>query len=298
MFAALIADAAKSAKDSAAPLAARQDAVRLIGLADFATAKGLLAELLEPRYQQEIQLATVKALSLYRGEPQVADMLLSPWLTYTPALRVEVVEALLSRPERIKTLLNAVAAGTLPAAQISPTRRNLLLAHTDENIRAMAAKILGAEKISPRADVIAQYKPALKLPGDPVRGELAFQRECAQCHRLGNRGHDVGPNLATILHRSAEQLLVNVLDPNREVPPNFIQYTAVLDDGRVATGIIASETPASITLKRAENTQETILRQNIEQLTSTGMSLMPEGIEKKLDPQALADLLAFLLKSK
>jgi putative heme-binding domain-containing protein len=68
-----------------------------------------------------------------------------------------------------------------------------------------------------------------------------------------------------------------------------------IDDGRVSTGIIAHETATSITLKRAENVQETILRQNIDELSSTGTSLMPEGMEKKIRPQEMADLLAYVL---
>jgi putative heme-binding domain-containing protein len=89
--------------------------------------------------------------------------------------------------------------------------------------------------------------------------------------------------------------MTQVLDPNREVAPNFIQYVVTIDDGRVTTGIIASETATSITLKRAEDQQETILRQNIEEIASAGTSLMPEGLEKKLSHQDMADLLRFLL---
>ena len=109
------------------------------------------------------------------------------------------------------------------------------------------------------------------------------------------QGHDVGPNLASIRHRSGEEVMTQILDPNREVAPNFIQYVLTIDDGRVTTGIIASETATSITLKRAEDQQETILRQNIEEIASAGTSLMPEGLEKKLSHQDMADLLRFLL---
>ncbi|HEX4130940.1 MAG TPA: PVC-type heme-binding CxxCH protein [Pirellulales bacterium] len=297
-FARLVADAARYARDPVESIAARQEAIRLISLADFATAQPMLAELLDPRYQYEVQQTAVAALGTYRNEAEMADLLLARWPTYTPSMRVEVVETLLARPERITKLLAAVAAGTVPASQINPTRRAMLLDYKDARIRDEARNILGAERVTPRAEAIAAYRPVLTMNGDALRGEQVFLRECSVCHRLGQRGHDVGPNLATILHRSPEQLLMNILDPNREVAPNFVQYSAVLDDGRVATGIIAGETPTSITLKRAENVQETILRKDIEQLASTGTSLMPEGIEKKIDPRTMADLLAFLLKSK
>ena len=62
------------------------------------------------------------------------------------------------------------------------------------------------------------------------------------------------------------------------------------------SGLIASESPTSISLKRAENVQETILRQNIEEIVGSGKSLMPEGLEQKVDKQKMSDLLAFLLQ--
>ncbi len=65
-------------------------------------------------------------------------------------------------------------------------------------------------------------------------------------------------------------------------------------DGRQLTGLIAAETATSITLKRADNAIDTVLRIDIEQLKSTGVSLMPEGLEKQVDVAGMADLLEFL----
>ena len=60
------------------------------------------------------------------------------------------------------------------------------------------------------------------------------------------------------------------------------------------TGLIQAETAGSLTLARDKGVTETIQKQNIEQIKSTGTSLMPEGLEKTIDPQSMADLLAFL----
>ena len=92
--------------------------------------------------------------------------------------------------------------------------------------------------------------------------------------------------------------MIQILDPNREVLANFTQYVVVLDNGRVASGLIASESPSSITLKRAENVQETILRQNIEDIIGSEKSLMPEGLEQKITKQQMSDLLSYLLGLK
>ena len=74
----------------------------------------------------------------------------------------------------------------------------------------------------------------------------------------------------------------------------YVNYVAQLDDGRTVTGMITDESAASVTLKRAENAIDTLSRGEIEMLRSTGQSIMPEGLERQLDLQAVADLLAYL----
>ena len=96
-------------------------------------------------------------------------------------------------------------------------------------------------------------------------------------------------------HHAPGQLLANILDPNREVSPQYVEYVVALVDGRTATGIIASETATSVTLKRASDVQDTFLREQIAEMATSGLSLMPEGLEKKLEVKDMADLLAYLL---
>ena len=124
-----------------------------------------------------------------------------------------------------------------------------------------------------------------------------FQKICAACHRLDNFGHEIGPSLASFRTRGPEAILVNVLDPNREVNPQYVNYLLVTADGRSVTGMIASETANSVTLRRAENATDTVERVDIEELRSSGLSIMPEGLEKQIDPAAMADLLAYLMSA-
>jgi putative heme-binding domain-containing protein len=100
----------------------------------------------------------------------------------------------------------------------------------------------------------------------------------------------VGPNLNSIKHRSAEEILVHMFDPNRDVPPQFVMHTVELVDGRVLSGLVVNETDSSVELQRAENARDTILRRDIESLVSSGKSLMPDGLEQKLTKQDVANL--------
>jgi putative heme-binding domain-containing protein len=122
-----------------------------------------------------------------------------------------------------------------------------------------------------------------------------FETACAACHRLGELGQDVGPNLATIRHWNPEQVLINILDPNREVAPNFLGYTVETKDGRTLDGLIVEESVSSITLKRSDGVTETVLRRDVAQLAGSGLSLMPEGLENAVTIGQMADLIAFLL---
>ncbi len=111
---------------------------------------------------------------------------------------------------------------------------------------------------------------------------------------MNDVGHQVAPDLASVRNKSANDLIISILDPNREAQPNFNTYTAETKDGRVFSGIIAAEDANSITLRRAEAKQDVVLRSNIEELISNGISLMPEGLEKELSRQDLANVIAFI----
>jgi putative heme-binding domain-containing protein len=134
----------------------------------------------------------------------------------------------------------------------------------------------------------------LTLKGDSSRGLQIFSKTCATCHQLGGVGHAVGPDLASVGDKSPAGLLTAVLDPNRSVEARYINYVAVTKNGLTMTGVLASETGNSITLLAAEGKQQVILRTDLEGLISSNKSAMPEGLEKDLQPQDLADLIAFI----
>ncbi len=291
----LLARAADRAQDGSAFVDQRVRGVLLLGQGHKGAAEAVLPGLLDPHQPPEVQAATVRALAGFNS-PDVAGMLLRPWKGYTPALRADVVAHLLARRAWIAPLLDAIEAGTIPAGQIPQARRELLFKDRDPVLRARARTLLGGEAPGPRAEAIARFKAALDRPGDPDRGRLVFERECLACHTLGLQGHAVGPNLAGVRRRTAEEILVNILDPNREASPEFHEYSVALDDGRVLTGLVAAETPTSVTLRGREALEQTILRRNVAEIASTGKSLMPEGLEKSITPPEMVDLITFLLK--
>ena len=112
----------------------------------------------------------------------------------------------------------------------------------------------------------------------------------------GKCGTRSGANLLAALRtKSKPALLIDILDPSREVDSRFVNYRVTTLNGRAFTGILAVETPSSITLRRAENAEDTILRTQIETIEASSKSLMPEEFEKQLNKQNVADVIAYLL---
>jgi putative heme-binding domain-containing protein len=132
------------------------------------------------------------------------------------------------------------------------------------------------------------------LAGDASRGEQIFFRNCATCHRLHGQGHDVGPNLQSVAGRDRKSLLNDLLNPNAAVAPQFQVYVAKVPGLDLVSGIIAAETPASITLRRANAEETTIARKDLLEFRAWPASMMPEGLENSISVQEFADLLEFL----
>ena len=292
----LFSQAAQTAADLQAPLDARTVAIRLLTFDDFDRVNTALAGLLEAKQPQEVQRAAVAAIGSFT-QPETAALLLANWRTATPALRSEVVLAMLGGRGRLLPLLRAIQDGVIPANQVPFARRAVLLRSTDAQVKELATKLFSGAAPGPRKEIIAKYQAALSMKGDASHGKKVFETACATCHRAGDLGRDVGPNLATIRQWNPNQVLTGILDPNREVAPNFVSYTVETRDGRTLDGIIADESASSLTVKRAEGVTETVLRRDIATISGSGLSLMPEGMESAVTVEQMADLIAFLLPS-
>ena len=285
-------EASAVANDSSASEADRVSAVSLLALGEPGLAERTLPQLFTPQTSPALQLAAIKGLAAH-GTKAAIDSMLSAWEGFGPAARREVVDNLVQSAAGAMALVRAVEAGSIKPGGIERDKRQLMLNHPQPLVRDAARQVL-ADPPSNRKQVVASYQPALELTGDPQRGRMLYAKTCIQCHRDGTTGHLVGPDFASVKNKSPEDLLVAILDPNREAQPSYQTYTAVTMQGKIHTGIISAETAASLTLKRAEAKEDVVLRDTLDELVSTGQSLMPEGLEKDLDKQQLADLIAWI----
>ena len=135
------------------------------------------------------------------------------------------------------------------------------------------------------------------MAGDAGRGLAVYRRVCVNCHRHGDEGKAIGPDIRTFAAHTPEKLLTNILDPSVDIQPGYQAFVCSLDSGEQFYGIVTGETAASISFKGGDATERTILRNTIESLRATNVSLMPEGLETTIKPDDMADLLAFLRQS-
>ena len=187
-----------------------------------------------------------------------------------------------------------VLAGQIGRGELDPARIALLKVHPNEVIAARVRKLFTSATNQARQMVIKNYQSALELTGDPGNGKVLFKKHCSACHRLENVGNQIGADLNGIRNRGLDAVLLNILDPNREVKPKYLTYVLVDLDGRSVTGMISDESANSITIRKPDGTSSTLLRSEIDLLKSTGLSFMPEGLEKQINKQQMADLLTYL----
>jgi putative heme-binding domain-containing protein len=293
MFEQLVTQAHLSAIDDSNPIGQRLEAVHTLGLAEFdAELRQLFDRLLSAGQPAPLQLAVCETLARC-DHPQVAGLLLDHWSHMTPSVRRSTVETLLSRKKWTSSLLDAIEARTVSPKDFDQSRIKWLLTQADQPTSARLRKLFPTERAG-RELVIARFRSALSTTGDAKRGRKIYERVCSACHKRGDLGKSIGPPLNDTARRPAETLLIDILAPNRQLKPLFQNYVVHTSDGRVYNGMISEETSNAVRLQQSDGTSREVLRIQIETLKSTGVSFMPEGLEKTINEQAMADLLKFL----
>ncbi len=285
--------AAETAVD---PQRSDADRIAAMGLMSHLPPQALtsaLQTLLQPGESTDCQQAAIDA-ARRSGRAELAEIVLSHWEQLKPQTRSTALDLLLLRKESVASLLGQMAAGVISSSVVSIDQRLILLKHPDETIRTTAIQLFGGTVSANRKEVADQYAKALEMTGDVVRGAAVFGKTCSKCHRIGGVGHNVGPDISDTRARARDALLYDILDPNRRVDPQFTEYIVVTTDGRLFNGLMIAESTDSVTLRQPEGREQMILRTEIEELKTTNKSLMPEGVERDVSVEQMADVLEFL----
>jgi putative membrane-bound dehydrogenase-like protein len=285
-------EAALACTNTAAPLPVRLAAVRLLGVAHSAEAVPALRSLLSRDQPEPLQVAAAKALVEWTDVYALA--VLDQWPVLSKVARNQAVLSCIKDAKSSLRLLDFVENGRVPKVEINPAARQTLQKHRDPIIAARAKMIFAEAVSADREAVVAKYRTALKLEGDRAHGAAVFERTCVVCHQMQGVGAKVGPDLSGVGQHARETLLVEILDPSRQVLPDFVAYNAMTKSGDTFTGFIANESAATVTLRRANEPDVTLKRADLSEFKTSGNSLMPEGLEAGMSEQDVADLIEFL----
>ncbi|MCA9264697.1 MAG: c-type cytochrome [Planctomycetales bacterium] len=251
-----------------------------------------LRDLLAPSTDHELIPSLVIRLEA-RREPSIGTLLLELWSSSSPGLRGQFADVLLSRTIWAGQFLDAVEQRRLSLSELDNAVRQRLLTFPHQTTRDRASRLLDETTPAERQAVIDSYRSHEGVGNSEVGREL-FAKHCSVCHRFAGIGTEVGPNLAALSDRSRDYLLTSILNPNRAIESKYMAYSAETKEGRIFSGIVATESAGSLTLITAEGKRVDLLRHDLASLQSTGRSLMPDGWEKLLPATQMSDLVAFL----
>jgi putative membrane-bound dehydrogenase-like protein len=278
---------------SSRPVPERLAALDVLARGRPELAEGIIPGLLAADQPRAVQLAAARAVARV-GRSELAEKTVERWESMALATRRELLSALAGTPALAEPLIRAMEREIVAPRELDAATREGLLRLADPALKARAAAVLAKFAPPQRSAVIDRYQPALKLAGDAVRGRAVFARNCQTCHQHQGQGNRVGPDLSGIAGRAPDALLSDILDPNKNVEPDFLVLAAATRRGQIYSGLLAEETATTVKLRRAEGVEDTLLRSEIDEIRSTGQSLMPEGLEQNINPQEMADLIAFL----
>ena len=283
---------AKLSDDKAALEARISAAQALIGVGGAAS-ELVVRALARPEAPQALQAAIITAL----GEKGDTAALVAAFTGLKPELRTQAFDVILKRPESSLAMLTAIADGKIDPKDIGPGNIARLRTHPNKQVAKQANAMM--DKLNPNAkaknETIARLTPEVEKPGNLANGKAMFTATCAVCHKLGDIGKDVAPPLVGMGAHGPAELLVHIVDPNREVDPSFWAWNITKKNGDVHVGVITSENQASVNLRHQGGDVE-IKKSDIATRENTRRSLMPEGLDA-LGPEVLRDILAFVCGS-
>jgi len=292
----------KVVSDSKSPADERQTALSALAQnQDKALIPLLIALVEKPTLtgtDAQVRGPALRGLAAYNAL-NTPTVILARYAKFTEAEKCDAINTLASRPSYALQLLTAIEKKQVPSRDLSAFTARQLLGLNNKSITKRLNQVWGTTRATSKdkADLIAQYKR--KLTGkelkkaDKSHGRLVFSRTCAACHLLFGEGKKIGPDLTGSQRANLDYVLQNVLDPNAVVGRDYQMSVIVNDQGRIVTGIIAEENENTVTVLTP--TGKVIIPKNeIEARKRSPLSMMPEGMIAKLNPEEFRDLVAYL----
>lgn len=286
----------KIALDNMAAFGDRQTALQGLINARADDLRNICEKLLKVRY---LNKTAIRGLATF-DDPAVARTLLSRYPNLRPDEKRTIIDVIVARPAWADALLTKMKDGSIARTDLTPFHARQALALNDEKLTARLKEIWGELRQSD-ATKKKRIEELHKALGKDVRdkadlpaGRALFQNLCATCHILYGEGGKLGPDLTGSGRADLGYLLGNIVDPSAIVPAEYRMTILKLKDGRSLTGIIASSTDRTVTL-RSPAEEATLEKSGIAETSQLPNSIMPAGLLSALTPGQIRDLIAYLM---
>lgn len=285
----------KVMQDLDRPAAEREAALQALVERRTADLASVLHKLLGDRAMRAPALRGLGAYD-HKATPQIV---LNHYHALSTEEKQDAIGTLASRPAYATALLEAVEKGKVPRGDISAFIARQLLNFGDPKLNEKLTAVWG--EIRPTSKdkqaVIGKYKTMLTAQhlkeANLSAGRLVFNRTCVQCHMLYGVGGKIGPDLTGSNRANLDYVLENALDPSAVIGRDYRLSIVILDDGRLVNGIVVEETDRAVTVQTV-NERLVLSKEDIEEMSASPISMMPEGQLEKLTETELRDLVAYL----
>ncbi|MEX0642078.1 MAG: GDSL-type esterase/lipase family protein [Pirellulales bacterium] len=244
-----------------------------------------------------VRLEAVRGLSFFPSKKAVDAVLvaltlpLDSWLKYTLEHSLEALE-----PAWSDAYQNGLIALHNPKAQ------EFIKRYIERQRPGLAAQSHLKVLLNPESTSSARqnsYDSLKKLHGSRDNGQAVFQRVCVACHRMGDVGHDFGPNLSDVGKRlSRSEIIESIMEPSKKVDPKYITTTIITSEGTTEVGFVVNKTDESLTLLMAEGKRKIFTKEEIDDTFETNQSSMPENLASVLAPTEFLDVIEYLTALK
>ncbi|HZW30116.1 MAG TPA: hypothetical protein VFF52_05370, partial [Isosphaeraceae bacterium] len=285
------------AADHRLPAQERVEFVRTLGELRRPDSRSLLLGLLRSGEPEAVRNAALLALQRY-DDPEIASAVIGQYPAMSPGLKATARDVLVSRPAWSAAMIAAVESRVLPAADFTLDQVRRVVLHKEPALTTRTEKLWGrvrpATSREKQGRIMAVSQILAKEKGDPTRGKPLVVKTCLNCHQLFGEGEKIGPDLTAVDRQNLTVLLPNVIDPNGVIREGYQQYNVATTDGRVLSGLLAENSGGKVTVLDAKGVRTPLRETEVDAITSSDASLMPEGLLDPFSDQELRDIFAYL----
>lgn len=259
-----------------------------------------LAPLLKQLLSEEAIRTDVAIGLLELGDPDAPALAVSRYQSAVASQRALLLGALVTRSAGATAVLQALAAGRIPRADLTPFHARQIASLEDVTLTKRLGEVWGsvrtsdAEKRASSAHLRQELSIERLKTADLGHGRQVFIQACAACHKLYGEGGIVGPDLTGSGRSQLDYLLENIVDPSAVVSADYRMTIATLKDERVLNGVLREQTDRTVTLL-SQTGATTLERTEIESLQDSALSVMPEGLLEGLPAEDRRDLIGYLM---